>query len=255
MKKIGKTIGLELKRLYRLSIQTYKIFGIKTLVKESIRYIVHGPLPLPGVQADEVSYYQKNYATNEIELLIDKLKTKPLISIVVPVYNVQPEILNLCIESVVAQHYTNWELCLYDDASTNTSTIDCLQSWSNKDQRIKTGFGTSNKHISLATNEAIKMATGTYIGFLDNDDELAPIALARVVEAINNNENADLFYSDEDLISPDGQYFNPHFKPDFNLTMLLAFNYITHFVVVRKELGDRLGWLRAGFEGDRKSVV
>lgn len=249
MSIIIKTIGGEIKRLRHLSIQTYKVFGFKTLIMESIRYLIHGPLPIAGSPTSNVSNYQKNYTNHEIKELLDGLLARPLFSIVVPVYNVQPEILDKCIKSVIAQYYSNWELCLYDDASTNSETIACLESWNKKDSRIKIGFGKSNKHISLATNEAIKMATGAYIGFLDNDDELSPVALARIAQTINQIGEADMFYSDEDLISPQGIYHNPHFKPDFNLSLLLAHNYITHFVVVKKIVGDKLGWLRQGYEG------
>ncbi|MDO8656984.1 MAG: glycosyltransferase, partial [Nanoarchaeota archaeon] len=194
------------------------------------------------------------------QLLLDEAKIKketqqwsyqPLISIVVPVYNVKAEWLNACIKSVQAQLYTKWELCLYDDASTDVETIDWLKSWQGKDARIKIGFGKKNLHISGATNEAIKLATGEFVGLLDNDDELTRDALYEVVKALNANRDLGFIYSDEDKLEPDGTLSDPHFKPDFNLDLLLSINYLSHFGVVRKEIGDRLGWFRVGFEGSQ----
>lgn len=176
---------------------------------------------------------------------------QPQISIVVPVFNVKPEWLNACIESVRKQFYANWELCLYDDASTDAQTVACLKSWQGKDPRIKVGFGKQNLHISGATNEAIKLATGEFVGLLDNDDELTVDALYEVVKALNGNRDLGFIYSDEDKLEMDGSLSDPHFKPDFNLDLLLSINYISHFGVVRKDIGDQLGWFRKGFEGSQ----
>lgn len=187
----------------------------------------------------------------KIQSEIEKLKFQPSISIVVPVYNVKPEWLSACIQSVQAQLYPNWELCVYDDASTKKDTVECLKSWEGKDPRIKIGYGKQNLHICGATNSAIKLATGKYVGLLDNDDELTPDALFEVVKALNTNQEAGLVYSDEDKRDMDGRLTEPHFKPDFNLDLLLSINYISHFTVIRKDIGDRLGWMRMDFQGSQ----
>ncbi|MFQ3579764.1 MAG: glycosyltransferase, partial [Bacteroidales bacterium] len=178
-----------------------------------------------------------------------EFKLKPLISIVVPVYNVSERWLHKCVESVEQQIYENWELCLYDDCSTNKETVKYLKSISKKDKRIKVNFGKNNLHISLATNQAIKMATGEFIGLLDNDDELTPDALYEVVKIINNNPNIDFIYSDEDKLELDGSFSGPYFKPDYNLDLFLSNNYLCHFSVIRKTIGDKVGWFRKGYEG------
>jgi O-antigen biosynthesis protein len=176
---------------------------------------------------------------------------QPLISLITPVYNVEPKWLNLCIESVLAQVYDNWELCLYDDHSTHQATLDCLAKWQEKDPRIKIKLGARNQNISIASNEAIKMATGEFVGILDHDDELTSDALYEMIGVLNEHPDADLIYSDEDKLELDGTFTRPHFKPDFNLDLLRSNNYICHFTVIRKSVGDRVGWFSPGLEGSQ----
>lgn len=182
---------------------------------------------------------------------LSELAYQPLISVVVPVYNTNPEWLNACIESVLYQFYSNWELCLYDDASTSQETLECLKSWVDKDSRIKVRFGEKNQNISLASNHAIEMAQGEFVGLLDHDDELTANALFEVVSCLNIDKKLDFIYSDEDKIEPDGSFSDPHFKSGFNPDALLCQNYICHFSVIRKSLGDSVGWFRAGYEGSQ----
>src|SRR5690606_9578571 len=182
---------------------------------------------------------------------IECFDIKPRISIITPVYNVSEEYLDACILSVLDQIYDNWELCLYDDASTNPDTIRSLQSWQNKDERIKVSFGSVNCNISEASNRAIQIATGDFIGLLDHDDTLSIDALFQVVKVLNKDPLIDFIYSDEDKIDEKGHYVDPHFKSDYNPDLLLCYNYICHFAVIRKSLGDTLGWFRKGYEGSQ----
>ena len=177
---------------------------------------------------------------------IYELAQKPLLSIIVPVYNVSSLHLNNCIRSVLYQSYPHWELCLVDDCSTDSNVRTLLEKWAAKDKRIKIGFMQKNSGISAATNQAATLASGEYLGFLDNDDELAVDCLFTLVQKINN-ETADLYYTDEDLIGEDGTQFSVFCKPDFNSQLLLSHNYITHFVLVRKSLFDNVG----GFSSDK----
>jgi O-antigen biosynthesis protein len=241
----------ELKRIVLLSIQTLRMFGINFLIKEVIRYIRFGPLPVVSVNDYKVfrEKYCIPYSDEDINKIKNSIHINPLISVIIPVYNVEPEYLDICINSVLNQKYTNWELCIYDDVSTNKNTIECLNKWENIDSRIKIQYGKVNKHISYASNKAIEMANGDYIALLDNDDELDIDALLDVVIYINRYTNVDFIYTDEDLISPTGEYSNPHFKSDFNKELLLSHNYITHFSIIKKSLGDKIGWFRQGYEG------
>lgn len=173
---------------------------------------------------------------------------KPEISIVVPVYNVSALHLNNCVRSVLFQSYPHWQLCLADDCSSEPHVRPLLEWWAAQDDRIEVCFLEKNQGISGATNAAATLATGDYLGFLDNDDELAGECLATIVQKINQQE-ADLYYTDEDLIGEDGSRFSVFFKPDYNAELLLSHNYITHFVLVRKSLFERVGGLAENRDG------
>lgn len=189
-------------------------------------------------------FSEKDYKRVKSELLM--LEFNPLISLVMPVYNVNPQWLDRAIESVTAQLYENWELCIVDDASSSEETIAYLKNI--RHPRIKIRYLEKNRNISAATNEAIRFANGEYLGFMDNDDELTVDALFESVKAINES-GADLVYSDEDFIDLDGEYIDPHFKTDFSPDLLLSHNYITHFVVVKKELLEDVGLLDSRYDG------
>lgn len=173
----------------------------------------------------------------------------PLISILVPVYNVEPKWLSKCIDSVLNQYYQNWELCLADDCSTMPQVRQTLEKYTKLDHRIKVVYRTENGHISQATNSALDVAQGEFIALLDNDDELPPYALYELIKCINNNPDADLIYSDEDKIDEKGNRSDPHFKPDWSPDMLLSSNYISHLGVYRKSIVDSIGGFRPGYEG------
>lgn len=177
---------------------------------------------------------------------IGAMDIKPKISIVMPVYNVEPKWLEQAIDSVRKQSYEFWELCIVDDCSTSAATRECLNWISHP--RIKIKMLTDNVNISAATNTAIAMASGDYIGFLDHDDVLSPDALMEVASAINTCD-PDVIYSDEDFIDTNNARSTPHFKPDFSPELLLSHNYITHFCVVRRPLIDAVGGFRSEYDG------
>lgn len=188
--------------------------------------------------------YEGVYPNKEVA----DLSKKPVISLVVPVYNVSSRHLNNCIRSVLYQSYPHWELCLVDDCSTDKEVRPLLQKWAALDRRIKVDFLAENQGISGASNAAVALASGSYLGFLDNDDELAEECLFTVVQKINS-EGADLYYSDEDLIGEDGSRFSVFDKPDYNKELLLSHNYVTHFVVVEKCLFNRVGGFDSAMDG------
>ncbi|MEI6266700.1 MAG: glycosyltransferase [bacterium] len=187
---------------------------------------------------------------NEISVY-EQIKENIKISVIVPVYNVEPNYLDKCIQSVVDQVYSNWELCLYDDCSTRQETKDCLKDWAKKDKRIKVSFGKKNQHISGASNEAINMTTGDYIGLLDNDDEISPNALYEAARAIQENPELKYIYSDEDKIDERGSRFAPFFKPDWTPDLLLSMMYTSHFSVYKKSVLAKVGGFRLGYEGSQ----
>ncbi len=180
-----------------------------------------------------------------------KFKYHPKISIITPVYNPDKQWLESCINSVINQTYDNWELCLADDNSTKPHVKEILEYFSKKDPRIKVVYRPKNGHISKASNSALKIATGEFVALLDHDDDLAPHALFKIVETLNQNSKLDLIYSDEDRVEIDGQHVNPFFKPDWSPDMLMSLNYICHLSVIRKKIIDQIKGFRTGYEGSQ----
>ena len=184
---------------------------------------------------------------------IASFNESPLMSIIIPVYNVEQVWLEKAIQSVERQWYKNWEIILVDDASTNSETIDYLKGIVSL--KIKIKFLKENGNISKASNEALSLSQGDYIVLLDHDDELTPDALYEVVKAINasseNDDAAEFIYSDEDKLAMDGSYCDPHFKPDFSPELFLSQNYISHLVVIKKSLVDKVGGWTIGLEGSQ----
>ena len=174
---------------------------------------------------------------------------KPLISIVVPLYQTPEPYLRELIDSVKAQSYENWQLCLAD-GSPDDRLKGFLDRNYGKENRIVYRKLEQNGGISVNTNEAVMLATGEYLMLCDHDDTLEPDALYEITKAINEKDAPDVIYTDEDKVSMDGKhYFDPNFKPDYNLFRLRENNYICHIFVVKKALTDRVGLLRTEFDG------
>jgi GT2 family glycosyltransferase len=180
-----------------------------------------------------------------IRMRLDSFPVQPLISVLVPVYRTAPEILEKTIGSVLAQTYSNWELCLVDDSSHSEAVDRIFARYAAADRRIKTARLDENGGISRASNRALELATGEYIALLDHDDELAADALYHVVQAINRHPDADIFYSDEDHIDESGFRSDPFFKPDWSPDLILSENYVTHLMVFQASLAKAVGGFRS----------
>ena len=179
----------------------------------------------------------------------NNFKYKPRISIVTPAWNSDIKWLRAAIDSVIDQTYANWELCIANSSPESAEIRTVLEECTKKDKRIKVLHLEKNLGISGNTNAALTLATGGFVGFLDHDDLLAPFALFEVVSDLNKNPNADLIYSDDDKIMETGWRCEPFSKPDFSPDMLRSMNYMRHFLVIRKSLGDEIGWFREAFDG------
>ena len=155
------------------------------------------------------------------------------------------------IESVLAQTYSHWELCIADDASSTPETIEALKKYEKKDRRIKIVYRDTNGHISEASNSALALATGEYVTLLDHDDTLAPNALYEMVKKLNENEELKLIYSDEDKIDEEGNRYDPHFKSGWNREMFLSQNYLCHLTMIRRDIVEKVGRFRKGYEGSQ----
>lgn len=180
-----------------------------------------------------------------------ELEYKPLISVVVPVYNVEPQMLTACIQSVQNQTYDNWELCLVDDCSTDARVRETLRQFEGV-ERIKIKYRSENGHISRTTNDGIAMAEGEFVALLDCDDLYAENALYEIAKKLNEDHTLDFIYSDEDKLSEDGtKRRNPFFKPDWSPDTFMSLMYTCHLAVYRKSLLDEMGGLRVGLEGSQ----
>ena len=171
---------------------------------------------------------------------------QPKISIIVPVYNTDERWLGLCIESVMNQTYDNWELCIGDGGSITPRVKEILKEYAEKDNRIKVKFLLENKGIAGNTNDALALATGEFVGFLDHDDMLTPNALYEVAKAINEKPDVNFIYSDEIRMDGKGKVINIAFRPDFSEYYYLSHPYIVHLTVFRKSLIDKIGGLNRG---------
>jgi O-antigen biosynthesis protein len=180
-----------------------------------------------------------------------RFASKPLISVIMPVYNSNPVWLEEAIESVINQIYPNWELCIADDLSTDGTIRPMLERYAARDGRIKVVFRPENGHISAASNSAIKVAAGAWIALLDHDDILTEHALFWVVDAINKYANVRMIYSDEDKIDDNGFRFDPYFKCDWNVDLFYSHNIFSHLGVYDASLINEVGGFRLGLEGSQ----
>jgi len=176
------------------------------------------------------------------------LTYRPLVSVIMPVYNEDPECVRSAVGSVERQTYTNWELCICDDGSTNPPTLQALEQLAFRNRRLKVSLG-NHQGVSIATNEALRMARGDYVAFLDDGDVLALDALFQFVAALNDKPDLDVLYSDEDTVDADGRLSGPFFKPDWSPELLRGVMYVGHLLMVRRSLLEEVGGLDSAYDG------
>lgn len=213
--------------------------GIRTFVHAHVTYERWIALHDTITEADQ----------RAIRVHIAAMALRPLISILMPTFNTPEMWLRRAIDSVRAQLYTHWELCIVDDASTAPRVWAVLEEYAKLDDRIHIARRNQNGHISAASNDCLRLACGEFVALFDHDDELAPHALYMVVAAINARPSVGLIYSDEDKIDATGQRLDPYFKPDWNPDLLTAQNVICHLSVYRTALVRAVGGFREGLEG------
>jgi glycosyltransferase involved in cell wall biosynthesis len=177
------------------------------------------------------------------------LVQRPLVSILLPVWNVPVELLRETIASVRAQCYGEWELCIVDDGSTDAAVAACLAELAESEPRMRVERRARNGGIAQATNDALALARGEYCAFLDHDDRLAPDALLCMAETIGAHPDAALLFSDEDKLDAAGVRTLPYFKPAWDGEWIRTTNCVLHFMVVRTALLRKLGGLTSGIDG------
>lgn len=212
---------------------------------------------VPTVSSDYDSWVARHdtLTTEHLENLLDRVAQltppHPLISILLPAYQTPEPWLRRCIESVLAQAYSHWQLCIVDDASPDPRVMEVIREYADADPRILVERRPVNGHISEASNTALAMACGSHVALLDHDDELRPHALLEVAEVLTSDPDVGLVYSDEDKIDANGRRFDPYFKPDWDPDLLRSQNYLCHLSVLRTSLAREVGGFRLGFEGSQ----
>ena len=181
----------------------------------------------------------------------EELSYTPLISFIVPTYNVSKQLLSECLDSLLQQSYKNFEICISDDHSSSEETITTLKEYESKYSSIHVVYRNENGMISEASNSAIGIAKGEFIALVDNDDVVEKDALYFVVKALNDNESLDMIYTDEDKIDFKGKYMEPHFKPDYSPDTFMGVNYICHLCVLRRSIVNQVGGFRKEYDGSQ----
>jgi len=198
----------------------------------------------------------KQYRRSLIEAQTDpdtdpgtQLENRPLISILTPVYNTPLDVLKETVASVRTQTYERWQLCLVDDCSDDDAIRTLCGQFASSDSRILFVERNENGGIADATNTAFDVAEGEYVALLDHDDLLRPDALTEVVRAINEFPEVEFLYSDEDKLFADGSYDHSYAKSGWSPDLHLSYNYVCHFAVFSRDLVNRIGGWRRGFDG------
>lgn len=227
-------------RRRRVASRAARLLMRRPGAQERIKDVYHAWLASRAPSAEELELQRKKAAA---------WRNRPLVSVCMPVYNPSPDDLRQAIASVQRQSYAHWELCICDDSSDLPGVRAVLEEAAAHDDRVKIVFSERNGGISRATNNALTLATGEFVGFLDDDDLIEPHTLFLYVRALQSDPGLDLFYCDEDILMPSGDRLRPFFKPDWSPETLMGMNYITHFVVARRRLVEEVGGLRPERDG------
>lgn len=207
------------------------------------------------IDAAEYQHWLRSYSQVDPAIVarlaahVPRLPARPLISVIMPSYNVEPQVLRAAIESVRRQIYPHWELCISDDASTLEGTRALLEGYAAEDSRIRVSFRASNGHISANSNSALDLATGDYVALMDADDLIPEDALFWVAHEIALDPDVDMLFSDEDKLDASGRRFDPYFKTAWNPALMQTQNAFSHLGVFRRGLVETVGRFREGYEG------
>lgn len=259
IKKCGFCVRLkwDKKKNYNLVFKGKFIIRRINITEALIRKVQKHYLMVSG------KYLSRNHKDDDYNLWYAKVKTskkelneqrqkvwayKPMFSLVIPLFNTNHLYLKKLIVSLLAQTYPYFEVC-FADGSKNSSLASKIKKYSKKDPRFIYQHLSANMGISKNQNQAILMSKGEYIVFADHDDELTADALYEFASRIVNDKEIDIIYSDEDKVDENGQFYEPHFKPDFNLELLHSVNYISHLTAIKRSLLDKYGLLDDKYNG------
>lgn len=209
---------------------------------------------LPPVLDEYQTWCAKNkWSSERFWQMKDKLAeiTHFKLSIIMPVYNPPMKFFKQALKTIEEQVYQEWELCIADDCSTDPAVRVFLESYAASNPKVKVCFRENNGHISAATNSAVELASGEFLIFMDQDDELTPDALAEIALYLAKHPETDVLYSDDDKNDVSGNRFAPQFKPEWSPELLLSYMYMSHIFSVRKDLYQAVGGTRIGYEGSQ----
>lgn len=230
-------------------------------IQKGLRYLKHYGVKeflirlSERMEPEEVPYgpWREQYCVKEEDLVRQRnhrFSCSPKISVVVPAYRTPEVFLRQMIESLEQQSYPNWELVIGNASPEDETMARVLKEYTEKDTRVKNILIPENIGIAENTNAALAAATGEFVGFMDHDDLLSADALFEIAIRLEKDPSIDVFYTDEDKVRTDlSEYFQPHFKPDFNQDLLCTVNYICHLFVAKRELVEKVGMLRSEFDG------
>jgi GT2 family glycosyltransferase len=205
--------------------------------------------PIDQCYADWIELYDTltESARRRLRTEMARWDAAPHISVLMLVENPDLRRLRAAVQSVCAQLYSHWELCICDDASTPAATREELQSIARQDRRIRLLLREPKADIRTSLNTALAAASGEFISLLDCNDLLSEQAFYWVAKELIENPAVDMIFSDEDRIAADGRRFEPYFKPDWNPALMLSRNAFGHLGVFRRSLLKKLGGFRLGF--------
>jgi len=245
-KSTGRVMVTALSSLHKLPALLRKQ-GVRGLLRRLESELDQGASYLQWIAQNEPSEADRMKMGERIQ----NWTHQPLVSVLVPTYNSPLNYLKEAVESVQAQIYPHWELCIADDASTRPEVADYLRELAQQDARVVVTFREKNGHISASSNSALASAKGEWVALLDHDDRLHPLALFHVVEALQSHPDAQIIYSDEDKIDAHGLRFGPYFKGEFNRELMWAQNMISHLGCYRRDALLEINGFRLGFEGSQ----
>ncbi len=246
---------LELWKIVQRSLHIARNEGLSSLTSQALEKLRMRAFYVLGPSVPDQDYARwiarsepSDAALAEQPLLAKKFDYHPLISIITPVWNPPLDLLTETLNSVVAQTYENWELCIVDGGSRK-EVRDYLREFAKQNKNTRIEFLERNLGISVNSNKALDLARGDFFTFLDHDDLLAPFALFEVVSLLNQNAESAVIYSDSDRMMFDGKRIDPLFKPDWSPDMMLSVNYLTHLCVLSSTLTRSLGGFRPETDG------
>jgi glycosyltransferase involved in cell wall biosynthesis len=183
--------------------------------------------------------------------IADGLRLRPTFSFIIPVYDPPLDLLRQCLDSLLAQNYPTFNICVANDRSTDAGVAELLAHYADADSRVRIVHRDRNGHISAASNSALAIARGDYVVLVDQDDLIPDYALLLIAYYINKYPDAAILYSDEDKIDRNGRRFDPYFKGKFNEFLMYGHNMISHLGIYRWDIVEKIGGFRLGFEGSQ----